>query len=149
MSTLIIDGIVYKEQKHERELPKQYDVQDQGDEVPVNEPTELGEALRELNNDTLQSTRMSGIDMRTRLHFLEVAPILAIDTLVAMRFLPVSMIHFTRQKKRLAVSLQGKGREEMVRVIGGKQEQDQVKGKGMLSRFFGPKSPPAAQQGGN
>ncbi len=73
------------------------------------EISELQGSLQELNNDTVnQNTRMSGIDLRTRLHNTEIASITVLDTLVAFNFLPMSIVPFTLQKKRLAVSLKGK-----------------------------------------
>lgn len=105
---------------------KYYDVQDkQEGMLPVKESTELGDSLKELNNDDLEEgTRMSGIDMRSRLHYTEVSSILAVDSLVAFRFLPVSCLSFTRQKKRLAVSLAGKGRDDIVNLVSGKKDVD-------------------------
>ena len=107
----------------------------------ISQPTELGESLRELNQDELETdTRMSGIDMRSRLHFVEVPSILAVDTLVGFKFLPTSCLAFTRQKKRLAVSLGGKGREEIVDIVGRKREDDVRKGGflgNMKQRLFG------------
>lgn len=93
----------------------------------ITQATELGETLRELNKDEIEShTGMSMIDMKSRLHYIEVGSILAMDTLVALRVLPSRCLAFTRQKKRLAVSLDGKGRQEMVEVVGRKREQDKA-----------------------
>lgn len=89
------------------------------------QPTELGESLKHLNDDSIEGeTRMSGIDMRARLHPAEVASILALDALVSLRILPTRCLAFTRQKKRLSVSIAGKGRQEMVDIVAGKREQD-------------------------
>ena len=97
----------------------------------IQQQTELGETLRELNKDEIEvHTGMSGIDLKSRLHYIEVASILAMDSLVALKVLPTRLIAFTRQKKRLAVSLDGKGRQEMVDVVGRKQEQDKAKSQG-------------------
>lgn len=92
---------------------------------PVVQPTELGESLKELNSDSIESlSRMSGIDMRARLQYIEIASILALDSLVSLGCLPIKCLSFTRQKKRLSVSLNGKGREEIVSVVSGKREMD-------------------------
>lgn len=94
-------------------------------ERDVVEPTELGEALKHLNLDDIQpGTRMSGIDMRANLHPIELSAVLAVDTLVSLRFLPIDTLILTRQKKRLSVSLQGKGRNDIVAVVAGKREQE-------------------------
>lgn len=97
----------------------------------IMQPTEIGESLRELNDDQLDpNTRMSGIDMRTRLHPAEINSVLAMDSLVSLGVLPTRCLAFTRQKKRLAVSLSGKGRDDIVQVVAGKRELDQKMGAG-------------------
>ena len=121
------DGIV-GEDHVEQIKPKMFG------EMDVKETTELGESLKELNDDTVsESNRMSGIDMRTRLNMFEIPPILAVDRLVGFKFLPIDCLTFTRQKKRLAVSLDGQGRGEMVNVIQGKQENDVRKAGGVTN----------------
>jgi len=101
------------------------------------QPTELGESLKSLNDDTIETdTRMSGIDMRARLHPIEVGSILCLDALVSLRVLPTRCLAFTRQKKRLSVSIKGKGREEMVNIVAGKREQDaKMAGSGMMDKI--------------
>jgi len=139
---LIIDGLYIEEGSSSHDnMPVSY-ANERG-EQDITEDTELGAALRELNNDNTESGhRMSGIDMRTRLHYTELASVLAIDTLVAFKFLPMSCLVFTRQKKRLAVSLAGKGREEIVSIVHGKQGQDENKSKGFFSKWLSPKAKP-------
>ena len=89
------------------------------------QPAELSEAMKELNDDTIDATtRMSKIDMRTRLHPFEINSILRVDTLVALKVLPTECLSLTRQKKRLNVSLHGLGRKENVDMAVGKREQD-------------------------
>jgi len=110
---------------------------------PINTPTELGESLKELNEDHLdKSTNMSGIDMRARLGDLEIPPVLALDSLVSMNVLPNSCLPLTRSKKRLSVSLSGKGREEIVEIVGGKREHEAKSGfggmiEGIKNKFGG------------
>jgi len=99
----------------------------EGNVTTINQPSELGETLRELNKDEIEShTGMSGIDMKSRLHYIEVSSILAMDSLVALKVLPSRCLAFTRQKKRLSVSLDGKGRGEMVDIVGRKHDQDKA-----------------------
>ena len=87
--------------------------------------TELGESLKELNLDDVEpNTRMSGIDMRARLHHVEVASVLALDCLVALGVCPIMCLSVTRQKKRLSVSIDGKGRDDIVNIVSGKKEID-------------------------
>lgn len=100
-----------------------------------NQSTELGETLRELNDDSISDIRMSGIDMRSRLHPMEISSVLAIDTLISMGMLPERVLMLSRQKKRLSVSLNGKGRDDIVSVVSGKRDVDErMTG---LSRFMG------------
>ncbi len=119
----------------------------------INQSTELGDTLKELNNDTIEdnaNTRMSGIDMRARLHPMEISSILALDALVALKIMPVSCLAFSRQKKRLSVSLEGKGRDDIVNIVAGKRELDAKTGMGgMMDRakgFFGMTPPEPTQQ---
>jgi len=105
--------------------------------IHANEVSELQGSLQELNNDTVSPiTRNSGIDLRTRLYNSEIASITVLDTLVAFNFLPMSIVPFTLQKKRLAVSLKGKGRDEIVELVAGKREGDVQKSTGFMGNFF-------------
>lgn len=90
---------------------------------PILQPSELSESLKELNQDIIDyGSRQSGIDLRARLHPFEVQSVLALDALVALGILPTRTLAFSRQKKRLSVSIQGKGREEIVSLVAGKRE---------------------------
>lgn len=112
-------------------------------------PTEISElqgSLQELNNDKVnRETRTSGIDLRTRLFNTEIASITVLDTLVAFNFLPMSIVPFTLQKKRLAVSLKGKGRDEIVELVAGKREIDTKTTGGFLGNLFKKKESPPPQ----
>lgn len=100
-------------------------------EMSIIQPTELGDSLKQLNEDSIDSkTRMSGIDMRANLHYLEINSILAIDALVALGVLPTKCLAFTRQKKRLSASQNGVGRNQIVEIVAGKREQDAKAGMG-------------------
>lgn len=91
----------------------------------ITQSTELEGSLKELNADSINAeTRMSAIDMRTRLHPTEISSVLAIDSLVALGVLPQRCLPLSTQKKRLNVSEMGKGRQEMVELVAGKREQD-------------------------
>jgi hypothetical protein len=115
-----------------------------GDDDSVSDiiqPSELGDAMKELNKDELdQETQMSGIDMRSRLHPIEVGNILALDSLVNFKCLPKHCLNFTRQKKRLSVSILGKGRTEIVDIVTGQRDHNEAKGFGeKMAGFFGKK----------
>jgi len=72
--------------------------------------------------------------MKTRIYnTFERNALMSIDSLVALRFLPVSCLTITRQAKRLNVSMKGEGRKETVDVISGKREHDkQMAGGGFM-----------------
>lgn len=107
--------------------------------IPINQSSELGDSLKELNKDDIDlHSRTSDIDLRSRLHPMEVSSILALDALVAFGVCPTKCLAFTRQKKRLSVSLMGKGRQEIVEIVGGKREQDRdTGGGGFMSKMLG------------
>ncbi len=109
----------------------------------ITQSTELEGSLKELNADLINpETRMSAIDMRTRLHPIEISSVLAVDALVALGVLPQRCLPLSTQKKRLNVSESGKGRQEMVELVAGKTERDMKMGtmgrmKEGISSFFG------------
>lgn len=109
----------------------------------ITQGTELEGSLKELNADMINpETRMSQIDMRTRLASFEISAVLAVDSLVALGVLPQKCLPLSTQKKRLNVSEGGKGREEMVQLVAGKREQDAKMGgmggmMGGVKSFFG------------
>lgn len=129
-----------KKKDHKSTMQIQHDIE-QGVITPK-EISELQGSLQELNNDDINSqNRTSGIDLRTRLYNTEISSITVLDTLVQFNFLPLSIVPFTLQKKRLAVSLKGKGREEIVNIVQGKRESDQnVGGKGLFGGLFNKKN---------
>lgn len=104
----------------------------------ISQPTELGESLKELNKDDIEvQTRMTGIDMRSRLHHSEISSVLALDALVAIGCCHSKMLSFTRQKKRLSVSLEGKGRDDIVNIVSGKKEMEKQTLGDKFKGFFG------------
>ena len=104
--------------------------------INVNESSDLAESLRELNNDNINDkTKMSGIDLRSRLHPIELSSILVIDTLVGMNVFPNTALILTTQKKRLSVSLGGMGRKEIVNIVVGNREQEMIKKQGLGARI--------------
>lgn len=117
---------------------KDITVSDNSGIITPQEISELQGSLQELNNDKINVVnRTSGIDLRTRLYNTEIASITVLDTLVAFNFLPLSIVPFTLQKKRLAVSLKGKGRDEIVELVRGKKENDERKsGSGIFGNMF-------------
>ena len=108
----------------------------------IQQPTELGEALKELNKDVIEGqTRTSSIDMRSILHPVQVHPVSAFEGLVVMGMITKKCLGFSRQIKRNAVSINGEGRRQIVQTTQGKTEVDINKAGGVtggfMSRFFG------------
>ena len=98
----------------------------------LKDKSELGEVMDNLDSDVVSNdTKMSSVDFNTRLDGFEISTIMVIDELTRMGIFP-DRAGLTRQKKRLSVSLQGKGREEKVRIIQG--ERDNRTGMGVMDR---------------
>lgn len=111
------------------------EVRKAGEEVTFKDRSELGEVMDNLDQDTLDpTTKMSTIDFNTRLSETEISAVMIIDELTRLGIFP-GEAGLTRQKKRLAVSLQGKGREEKVRIVQG--ERENRTGTGVMSRLGG------------
>lgn len=103
------------------------------DEIRIQEKTELGEVMDNLDSDKIDpSSRMSSIDFNARLSGTEISSIMVIDELTRLGIFPESA-GITRQKKRLSVSLNGKGRDEKVEVVRG--ERSNRSGGGMMEKF--------------
>lgn len=120
--TIILEGVKLDIKPKEQDGKILFKQKNEGI-IPINNPTELGETLKELNKDEIDyESRMSGIDMRARLYPSEISSILALDALVAFGICPTRSLAFTRQKKRLSVSQMGLGRKEIVDIVGGKRE---------------------------
>ena len=92
------------------------------DTINFAEKSEMGQIFDNLDNDRIdKSTNMSSVDFNSRLTQSEIASSMVIDELTRLGILPDDS-GITRQKKRLSVSLMGKGREEKVRMIAGERE---------------------------
>lgn len=90
---------------------------------PVQETSDIAQTIKELNDDDVTEDRFSNIDMKTRLHSSEISSIIALDSLIALKFLPENTSFIPRSKKRLAVSQDGKGRNEIVEISKGIREE--------------------------
>jgi len=93
----------------------------------VQELTDTAQTIRELNDDSVSDDKFSAIDMKTRLHIEEISSIIALDSLVALDFLPKEASFITRSKKRLSVSRDGIGRREIVEISQGMRDKEQGK----------------------
>jgi len=104
--------------------------------TPIQEQSDVAQTIKELNDDVMQSDKFSSIDMKTRLIGIEISSIIAVDSLVSLDFLPPEASFITRSKKRLSVSLKGRGREEIVGIAQGLQDKEQG-GFSKLGALFG------------
>ena len=94
------------------------------DQRNIIQPSDIGESLKQLNEDHLYRDKTSGIDMRSILSPFERSPLFCIDSLIRIKMLPKSFSDVSRQYKRLSVSQNGKGREQIVKIITGEREQE-------------------------
>ena len=88
----------------------------------IQEVGDMSQTIKELNDDTIVD-KFTNIDMKTNLKDVEINGILVVDSLRAMGFLPFDISNLTRSKKRISVSKGGKGREDIVRIAQGMQEE--------------------------
>ena len=95
---------------------------------PIYQESELGESMKELNNDAMNNEGMSNIDFNSRLHKVEEPSITAWEVLCSTGIVPQRWERLTRKKKRNVVSVQGLGRKEKVELVVGKREHDQKMG---------------------
>jgi len=141
MSNYLLDGKLFK--LIDFDIDNQYtNVSVQDESVSeIKEVTELSETLKEMNSDVVDSdTRMSSIDVKARLSLDESSGVLAYDTLVALKFLPKIALFLTRQRKRLSVSEEGKGRLEAVSIAQSQRQHKESKSfMGKIGNMFGKK----------
>lgn len=91
--------------------------------------------IRELNSDEQDfNTKMSSIDMRSRLTNSEQLALTVLDSSVLIGAMPSYCLNISRQYKRTTVSIEGKGREEAVQMAVGIRK-DKSK-KGMFGRVW-------------
>ena len=99
---------------------------------------EIAHAFDNLDGDVLDdSTRMSTIDFNARLDRQEIDACLVMDELLRLNILPKG-ISLARQKKRLSVSLDGRGRREKVELFASNNESKN--GMSGLSKLFKPRA---------
>jgi len=93
-----------------------------GEDKPFFDEAELSQVMRQMDTDIVDpDTKMSSIDFNSRLNREEISASLIFDEFVRLGILP-SGFGLTRQKKRLSVSLDGKGREEKVAIVNCERE---------------------------
>ena len=111
----------------------------------VKQETDLTGTIKNLNDDQLEKeTGLSSIDTKTRLHPFDISNINVHDVLIGMKCIPRVCSITTRVKKRLVVSMFGRGREEIVRIVTGEREHQSKGGFGdiMKGMFKGKEGEP-------
>lgn len=137
MTEYKFDGEDYELVDYDKDK-KTTQIYSQGTINEIKQVTELSESIKELNSDVVEDdTKMSSIDVKSRLSLAESGPILAYDTLVALDFLPQEALFLTRQRKRLSVSEEGLGRRETIEMAGAQRGHKEAKGfLGKLGNMF-------------
>lgn len=109
-------------------------------EQPIQSDSDLTGIIRVMNEDVLEvNSGLSSIDLKTRLHPFELSSILVHDSVVALGCLPKDCLITTRIKKRLAVSLMGKSREEFVNIVQAERTKQASEGFGAkIKNMFSP-----------
>ena len=93
--------------------------------VPYSHKTELSEAMKRLDDDSVDhETGMTEFDKNANLNYLEKTMILVVDTLIGYHFLPLPTLRFTRQNKRLSVSVDALGRRQKVDMVVGQRDHE-------------------------
>jgi hypothetical protein len=95
---------------------------DQGDIQHIQEASDIAQTIKELNDDSVDKTGFSKMDMKSRLNDVEISAILTIDTLSALGFFDEEITFLTLKKERISPSQDGKGRQEVVEIAKGIQQ---------------------------
>lgn len=134
---LILDGNKYTFKEPEKKETSIEKVEKEND-YAAGAPTELGESLSVLMDDTIESdTRMSGIDMRSNLASFQAGNIIAFDGMVSFGVIPRDCLFLSRQVKRISCSINGWRASQIVETVVGKREADKMGGMDKLKSFFG------------
>ena len=104
-------------------ISKALSLADNGNVGHIQETSDMSQTIRELNDDASDRDGFSKIDMKSRLTNDEISAILTIDALINMKVFPEEVRFLTTTKKRISPSLEGKGRDEVVKIAQGMQQQ--------------------------
>jgi hypothetical protein len=86
-------------------------------QISITEPPEISEVIKEVFADKIDvDTSMSSMDMKANMHAVEAVSVNIFDALVSFHFLPQSALPLSRQKKRLSLSVDGKGIDSAVEI---------------------------------
>jgi len=92
----------------------------------IQQHTELGEAIDKLNSDIYDhSKNASSIDFVSNIPKISFPFIVALDALAQMHVLPQKSIKLTLAFKRNAPSIDGQGREQVVKVVAGRRDDEE------------------------
>ena len=107
----------------------------------IQQKNEITEIVQILNNDSLEidDTNMTSLDTKTNLNPKLIRNIAAFDTLTSMGVYSTKSLMLTRQLKRLLVSLNAMGRNNIVDIVNGRQEhiENSAVGGSKIKNLFG------------
>jgi hypothetical protein len=92
--------------------------------IDLKDSTELGETLGHLNKDIENNRRLSSVDFISRLNGLQIPAISCVEFITAHGVISRDAKEITRIIKRNVISLEGKGRDDIVNIAVGKTERD-------------------------
>ncbi len=123
------DGIVGEVEDVHKPVPQ--------DIIPTKETSELGDVMEKAFEDKLNpETNTSSMDMLANIKTEEEVYIFVINALVSLDFFPTDILSATRQKLRLSVSRDARGRNDIRDISVGKKQFDATTGS-KLGNFLG------------
>ena len=104
----------------------------------IQQSGDIAQSLKILDDDSLDpSTNMSTIDLNAHLNQIEKNGFTVLDYLVSQGVLPIEVLQLSRQGKRLSVSVEGRGREQKVRMATGQLDRESRAGESFLDKAKG------------
>lgn len=120
MTKFLIDGneiIVTHEKKEIRTA-----IIKESEEQEMQQQSELKQIIESLNTDKLNEEGMTSLDLNTALNSYEKSAYHRFDSLIAGNFLAKTESIISRIGKRLNVSMERKGRKDIIEVVGRSQD---------------------------
>ena len=137
--------VIIKPPSDEPIKPQNLNPYQDGSETHIVQPTELGEAIKEINKDVTEvGGKMSSIDTKARITNIEKMAYHAFGSLISLNFFSKSALFIIRSGLRYSVSIDGKGRTEIVDIVRGVKDAESKSGfiEKLGGIFAGKGSPP-------
>ena len=124
--SLVLDGQIFDKNMDDAKVPAAWDSQGI---ITLKQTSETADALYDLNADKKESeTRMYSVDQRARLNTDQFKGTTKLDVLTTMQVIPSRAHALSHQAKRNSISLEGKGRDEQIRMAAGVADKNAQKG---------------------